>query len=555
METNTYVSLALLAALVWFLYIQLYNWRFKKFSHIPQHYPNTLLLGGGPTIGRAFKRLGDKRRHPDYAFDLLWRESGYPQFNFYDIRPFTPSPMVVVASHDIAEQITKVSKIHPWSVTKSPTMSELFDLIGPKSMLSADGLTWKTLRKRFNPGFAPQQLLTLLPTIIQKSNIFMKRLDALAESGAETEMEVLCTELTFDIIGEVVCNIDLQAQDETGGHEVVYQIRELLKTYIDDGALPIWLNVPNRFRRIYYSKKADASIKRVIKDKFADIKAAQSEGTKQSQNRSVLALALKDVDVLTSEDLHVTADQIKSFFFAGHDTTSTLLQRLFYHLSIDPKRLQALRAEHDAVFGDADPREVFLARPDETIKGLTYTSACIKEILRLFPPAGSARLSVRGKGFTVRLEDGQELCLDDTILYINHFLIHRDPKVYGETADEFVPERWVSDTDTTATKQDDAPGAKKVPISAWRPFERGPKNCIGQELANIEARVILACVIRRYDFVKVGHAAVVVDEKGRPVVGEDGRYKTNGELFNAQVLTAKPFDKCRMTVKLHEAEN
>jgi cytochrome P450 len=428
------------------------------------------------------------------------------------------------------------------------------------------------LRKRFNPGFAPQHLVTLLPVIIQKSNIFLKRLDALAESGAEADMEPLCTDLTFDIMGEVVCNIDLQAQDDgSGGHEVVHNYRGLVKTFSDTGFIPHWMNIPNRIKRTYYGYKADASIKRSIQEKFNQMKKGQSTDTKQSKNRSVLALAFKDLDVLTNEDLQVTADQVKTFFFAGHDTTSTLLQRLFYALSIDPKRLQTLRAEHDAVFGDDDPREVFLSKPDETMRGLSYTSACIKEALRLWPPAASARLSLPGKGFQLRLDNGEQVNVDGCLLYINHFLIQRDPKVYGETADEFVPERWLGDVDTSAANQAEPEvqaGERKIPVSSWRAFERGPRSCIGQELTNLEARVILACVMRRYDFVKVGECAPVVDEKGRRILDENGRYKTNGELFSvsvcarmladvltlsqASVVTSKPFDKCRMKVRMHK---
>jgi cytochrome P450 len=70
-------------------------------------------------------------------------------------------------------------------------------------------------------------------------------------------------------------------------------------------------------------------------------------------------------------------------------------------------------------------------------------------------------------------------------------MIQRDPDVYGDTADDFVPERWLDDA------------ASEIPASAWRAFERGPRNCIGQELAGLESRVVVALVARRYDFVKV----------------------------------------------------
>jgi cytochrome P450 len=70
-------------------------------------------------------------------------------------------------------------------------------------------------------------------------------------------------------------------------------------------------------------------------------------------------------------------------------------------------------------------------------------------------------------------------------------MIQRDRDVYGSNANDFVPERWLGDA------------AEKIPTSAWRSFERGPRNCIGQELAILEARVVIALVARRYDFVKV----------------------------------------------------
>lgn len=380
-------------------------------------------------------------------------------------------------------------------------------------------------------------MLTLLPIIIQKANIFVDKLDALAASGAEADMEPLCTNLTFDIIGDIVCNFDLKAQDDsTGGHEIVHYFKKVLGSYVGKTQLPSFGNLLRKIERRYYAAKADDAIKKCIKDSFADIKAAQETGNKNSQNRSVLSLALKDIDELTSEDLQTTADQVKTFFFAGHDTTSILLQRLFHELSLNPKCLAAIRAEHKAVLGDGDPCEALLADPDHTLKQLTYTSACIKEALRLWPPAGSARMSSPDKGFKVRLEDGSEVCVDQTVLYVCHFITQRDTKVYGDTADDFVPERWLGNTSTAAA--DDAgieASDHKIPISAWRPFERGPRNCIGQELANLEARVILACVIRRFDFIKVGAGAAAVDEKGQPVMDGQGKYKTNGELFSVSV--------------------
>jgi cytochrome P450 len=468
----------------------------------------------------------------DYVLENIWKANGSPEYMFFDTRP-AQYPLLLVASHEIAEQIAKSTKQQPYSTTKSPTIQAGFGrLVGRYSLLSEEGEAWKSLRKRFNPGFAPQHLLTLLPIIIEKTYTFMERLDAVAKSGVATELEPFCTNVTFDIIGEAVTNIDCKAQDElVQGDEIVKNFRLLTVTYGGETGLAFlaFLNFPRHYKRYIYSKRLDVAVKKCIQDKFDAMQAGQGN----SKDRSVLALALKDTDTLTPMILQSISDQVKTFLFAGHDTTSILLQRVFYALSIHPSCLAKIRAEHDSIFGSSEPREVFLARPDETIKALVYTSACIKEALRLWPPAASARMS--HNGLKIRGSNGDEVCLDECVLYLCQHLIQRDPKVYGETANDFVPERWVGDTDTSSTTVDKdgaSTGASNIPISAWRPFERGPRNCIGQELANMEARVILACTMRRYDFIKVGRGEVERDEKGQPIVDEKGKYRTRSELIS-----------------------
>ncbi|KAI0139378.1 cytochrome P450 [Hypoxylon sp. NC0597] len=91
-----------------------------------------------------------------------------------------------------------------------------------------------------------------------------------------------------------------------------------------------------------------------------------------------------------------------------------------------------------------------------------------------------------GTGFTVRPSTGEEYCLDGVIMYSCQSVIQRDPAVYGDTADEWMPERWLGEA------------AQSIPPRAWRPFERGPQNCIGLELANLELRIIIATVTRKY---------------------------------------------------------
>jgi len=115
------------------------------------------------------------------------------------------------------------------------------------SLQIEDGETWKSLRKKYNPGFAPQHLLSLLPVVIDKTYILMEKLDALARSGRAAELESFCTNVTFDIIGEVVTNIDCKAQDDAGqGDDIVRNFRLLAATYVGENGVSVGKNIARR---------------------------------------------------------------------------------------------------------------------------------------------------------------------------------------------------------------------------------------------------------------------------------------------------------------------
>ncbi|KIN09103.1 hypothetical protein OIDMADRAFT_37986 [Oidiodendron maius Zn] len=386
-------------------------------------------------------------RHPDIIFSEIQENLGRPPAFVMDFRPFTFA-ICVVCNHEVAEQVSKGSKKFPYNMTKAH--NPYVHLLGANSILTHE--EWKSLRKRFNPGFAQQHLIAFLPCILEKTWHFLAHLDYHARTGNLFNLDELCT---------VTMDVDLDAQlGKTRQSEIIR----------------IFQRVVERFAE----QRLEAQSQQTTTDH-----------TTKKKSRSILSLSLQDINELTPSALDSTCDQLKSFLSAGHDTTSILLQWVFYELSRTFRVLQAMCAELDEIFGpDPDPdivRDQLLSHGEDVPSKMSHTSAVIKEILRLYPPAATARKAVPGAGYFVQFPDGRELCMDGLIVYNCETIIHRDQGVYGETKDNFIPERWLGDTDT-------------IPPSAWRPFERGSRNCIGQELANIEARVILACTLRRYDF-------------------------------------------------------
>ncbi|KZL79216.1 cytochrome p450 52a11 [Colletotrichum incanum] len=552
------VAFLALPTLLLYLYFALSYRRFKQYAHFPQLKPS-LTWGHLKAINDFHQRREEKNAQMDPTMGDMAESIGNPPIMLFDLRPVS-RPLLLIRTHGIAEQVSRQSKMWPYSTPKSDTMLYLTPLLGERSIVMSQGSEWKDMRKHFNPGFAPQHLMSLMPVILDKAQAFLEKLDTFAHTGEVFELESLCTNLTFDIIGSVTMDIDLGAQlpEELQG-DFIRGYKEFLLSYKEStGVLKWWEGPQKNHRRKRLSKVLNSFLEDLIRRKFDDVK--QNEDL---SSRSILALSLKDTEVLTQEIINDTKDQLKTFMFAGHDTTSILLQWAFYELSRTPRAMKALRAELQSLFGrdlsSDSVRKALLTGGEEMTQKMTYTSAVIKETLRLYPPAGSARLCPPGANFHLQLPDGTSLCVDGMVLYNCATLIQRDPEVYGSTKDDFVPERWLGNTDTSmATNEDEKAGISKageseIPAAAWRPFERGPRNCIGQELANIEARVILASVVGKYQFEKVGLGEATFDEKGNPIINEKGQHKCNTQLYNTRQITARPVDNMRVRVRLENA--
>src|SRR2546423_431591 len=123
-------------------------------------------------------------------------------------------------------------------------------------------------------------------------------------------------------------------------------------------------------------------------------KKSHSQNLPTGKPKDILDLALSDPDYGSSTSTSELIDQLKTFFFAGHDTTASTISWAYYFLSQSPSSLLLLRQELDTVFGsESTPGEVAskLMSDPKIHNRLDYTLAVIKESLRLEPPAAPAR--------------------------------------------------------------------------------------------------------------------------------------------------------------------
>ncbi|KAI8138496.1 cytochrome P450 [Fennellomyces sp. T-0311] len=188
-------------------------------------------------------------------------------------------------------------------------------------------------------------------------------------------------------------------------------------------------------------------------------------------------------DLLSDRDLR---DHVLSFIIAGRDTTAQALSWTFYSLMLHPRVENKLLAEIDKYLPKESKDSSTLY---EIVKSLTYTHAVLYESLRLYPsvPLGS-RVALEDDIWP----DGTRIKKGDITTW-SVYSMGRSTKVWGPDALDYRPERWI----------DNDGKLKRESQYKWPVFQAGPRVCLGQNLAILEAVIAIATMLQRYRFTLV----------------------------------------------------
>jgi cytochrome P450 len=162
-----------------------------------------------------------------------------------------------------------------------------------------------------------------------------------------------------------------------------------------------------------------------------------------------------------------------TLFLAGHDTTANTLTWTWALLDQNPKVREKLQAELAEVLGGRAPTF-------EDLPKLVYTEQVIREAMRMYPPA-----------WLLAREPIQEVALGgcripkQATVFISPYSVHHDPRWWADP-EKFDPERFATGWE------------ERIPKYAYIPFGGGPRICIGNSFAHMEARLILATIAQRW---------------------------------------------------------
>ncbi len=353
-----------------------------------------------------------------------------------------------------------------------------------------------------------------------------------AESGEKFKLEDFTQHLTFDVIGTAAFGRSLEAQSQ--GTPALEHFENMCRAYMQ--SRESWNVVRNFFlnrKRDFYRKKLDNEVIKLIQERFEKV---QEEKVDLSEKRGLGMMDLilreymdehrqsgrKDLD---PEFLRDALSQVKTLVIAGTGTTSDTLCFCAMFLSVHPEIVKRLREEHDRVFtpGTEATYKMLCENPAK-ISELEYTTNVIKETLRFYPIGNTARTDADFLHF-----EGKDYPAKGFMLNPVGFLMHMNPKIFPNPK-AFDPDRF---------KRED------FPRHAWRPFERGPRGCLGQNFAMDELKISLLLTVRDFDFTC---ADLKPAEKPRvPWLDWDTIF--GDRAFQEFVFEAKPRDGMPMVVK------
>ena len=348
---------------------------------------------------------------------------------------------------------------------RAKTMVEMRALMGG-NLLNLPHQRWLPRRRALQPMFTKQQV----PRYAGHMATAAEELVDGWRDGAFVDLDSECRTLTLRALGRSVLGLDLgDRAEEVGG-----ALHAALVWVADRGTRPVnpprWL--PTRGQRA--ARRANRTLHRLAAEILHAVR------TNPDHDAPLVRALIQAIDPETGRQLPDAeiCHELVLFMLAGHDTTSTTLTYALWSLGHDRDVQERVRAEV-AALGERR------LTPDDVTE-LGFTVRVLHEALRLCPP-GSGTLRTPTRDIVV---DGYRVKAK-TIAVVNFYAMHRDPTLWVDPL-RFDPDRFLPE--------------RSKARSRWQylPFGGGPRTCIGDHFAMLEATLALATIIRAAEIESLG---------------------------------------------------
>ncbi|KAI8344761.1 cytochrome P450 [Chlamydoabsidia padenii] len=449
-----------------------------------EHNPGTPYRKGYPLLGDLPYLIHNKARIHDFDNE-----------NFEQLEAMTMSVSTFGLPHTIQTidpaNVEHILKNNFENYVKGPNFNAAtYDMLG-HGIFNANGEQWKWQRKAASLIFNVKNFRDHFTDVfVNEMEIMCDMFDKAVGANQIVDLHDTMFRFTLDSFVLLGFGVDLKSLTHTDKVPFAAAFDQLQSNAFEkfvDPFIGMKLTLKKVFRPWETTSKdhlkvVDDFAKSVIDSRRKQL--AQGEEHKDLLSRFMNARNEHN-EPLNDKELR---DTIMNFIIAGRDTTAQALSWTFYclaqHPRVEEKLVKEIR-EHITDELEHDSSALY-----EKIKSMVYTHAVFHEVLRLYPSVPSNQKyalndDVWPDGTTVRKGD-----------YVSwsSYASARCEKIWGPDAKQFKPERWLNPEDGSLRRE--SPGR-------WPAFHAGPRTCLGQNLATLEAIVALSMLLRRYKFTLV----------------------------------------------------
>lgn len=348
--------------------------------------------------------------------------------------------------------------------TKTPLDKQILGRFLGQGLVTSDGELHKQQRKLMQPAFHHKRIQGYGEVMVD----YTARMVAGWQDGEVRRLDEEMMALTMLIVSKTLFDADavtMEKQVQAVGEAMDVMQHCSNADYRRGFPMPGWLPTRNNWRR----RRAVRVLRSVL---GGIIRERRQTAVDHGDLLSMLLLAQGE-DGRQMSDQQVL-DEAVTLFAAGHETTSNALTWAWYLLSQHPEVEARLHEEVDGVLNGRSPTL-------HDLPNLPYTQMVIKETLRLYPPAWV----LNGRTPLTDTEIGGYPIKKGNIIFISPYVMHRLPHYFPEP-EAFRPERFTPEQE------------KELPRYAYLPFGGGPRVCIGNAFAMMEAQLLLATIAQRF---------------------------------------------------------
>lgn len=371
----------------------------------------------------------------------------------------------------VREALTKV-----FEFSKPQTTNPLAKLLLP-SLISYEGTRWAQHRKLINTVFGLSKLKLLMEKSFYTSCAEMvNKWEKLVNSKGSCEVDVrpYMESMSADAIARATFG------DTCKEGTMVFKLLEeqtafaarMIESIYIPGSRVLPTKTNRRMKEL--QNEIQVLLQQIVSARKKVILGEGIEADAHSTRHDFLSTLLE-----STTDEQQLVDDCKLFYFAGKDSTSKLLIWTMILLSKHQDWQVSAREEILSTFGHTNP-------PDfDGLGQLKIVNMILHEVLRLYPVAPKVMRYVPKE-----TKLGHLTLPEGTLLYLPIVVVHHDPEVWGEDVTEFKPERFSQGVQQAAK-------SGKPSLLA---FSTGPRNCVGQNYALIQAKLVLAMILQRFSF-------------------------------------------------------